>query len=294
MRSTSRSAWSGISISCRNTFPLSSDARPSTVSFTAQGCSKISLSMKCLYPAFSAMTGSHDTLRALLGHAAAGVVGELDARRRDDRHLLVAEKHDVARVAQDRRDVGGDEELPVAQTDDDRRAVAHGDDLVRVVGRDQHQREQAAHVQQRPPHRVLESVVFHLALDEVRDDLRVGLGDERVPFLLQLLLQIEVVLDDAVVHDDDAAGAVAVRDARSPRSGGRASPSACGRCRTRRRSACVAMTSSSRASLPALRRRSIVAVANHRNAGRVVAAIFEPAQAVDEDRHDLLASRCSR
>jgi hypothetical protein len=37
------------------------DARPRTVSFTAHGCSKISFSMKCLYPAFSAMTGSHDT-----------------------------------------------------------------------------------------------------------------------------------------------------------------------------------------------------------------------------------------
>ena len=167
--------------------------------------------MKCLYPAFSAMTGSHDTFVLFFETAAAGIVGELDARRRDDRHLLVAEEHDVARVAQDRRNVRGDEELAVAESDDDRRAVAHGDDLVGIVGRDQHQREQAAHVQQRPPHRILEPVVFHLALDQVRDDLGVGLGDERVPFLLQLLLQIEVVLDDAVVDDDDAAGAVAMR-----------------------------------------------------------------------------------
>ena len=83
--------------------------------------------------------------------------------------------------------------------------------LFGIVGRDQHQREQPAHVEQRPAHRVLEPVVLHLALDEVRDDLGVGLGDERVPFLLQLLLQIEIVLDDAVVDDDDAAGAVAVR-----------------------------------------------------------------------------------
>ena len=52
---------------------------------------------------------------------------------------------------------------------------------------------------------------MHLALDEVRDDLRVGLGDEHVPFLLELPLQIEVVLDDPVVDDDDPAGAVAMR-----------------------------------------------------------------------------------
>ena len=80
-----------------------------------------------------------------------------------------------------------------------------------IVGRDQHEREQPAHQQQRAPDGVLEAVVLHLALDEVRDDLGVGFGDEHVALPLQLLLQIEVVLDDAVVDDDDLAGAVAVR-----------------------------------------------------------------------------------
>ena len=82
--------------------------------------------------------------------------------------------------------VGGDEELAVAEPDDDRRAVSDGDDLLGIVGRDQHEREQAAHQQQRPPHGVLEAVVLHLALDEVRDDLGVGLGDELVALPLQL------------------------------------------------------------------------------------------------------------
>ena len=103
--------------------PLSSDARPSTVSLTAHGCSKISLSMKCLYPAFSAMTGSHDTrvLSSETGRPEKSVNSTPGAR--DHRHLLVAEEHDVARVAEDRRDVGGDEEFAVAKADDDRRAV---------------------------------------------------------------------------------------------------------------------------------------------------------------------------
>ena len=43
------------------------------------------------------------------------------------------------------------------------------------------------------------------------DDFRVGFGDERMALPLELLLQIEVVLDDAVVDDDDPAGAIAVR-----------------------------------------------------------------------------------
>src|SRR5207247_8415161 len=61
-------------------------------------------------------------------------------------HLLVAEKDDVARVREDGGNVGRHEELVVAETDHDRRTVAHRDDLLRVVGRHQDQREQAAHV----------------------------------------------------------------------------------------------------------------------------------------------------
>ena len=159
--------------------------------------------------------------------------------------------------------------------------------LFGIVGRDQHQREQAAHVEQRPPHRVLEPVVFHLALDEVRDDLGVGLGDEGVSFLLELLLQIEVVLDDAVVDDDDPAGAVAVR-----------MRVLFGRPAVRRPArvadAVLAVERLGRdhfleprqlaGAAPQLDR----AVAHDRHAGRIVAAVFEPAQPVDEDRKDLL------
>ena len=94
-----------------------------------------------------------------LGDRAAEKIGELDAGARDDRHFLVAEEHDVARVAEDGRDVGRHEELAVAETDDERRAVADGDDLFRVVSRDQHEREQPAQQPERPPDRVLEAVV---------------------------------------------------------------------------------------------------------------------------------------
>src|SRR4051812_31696035 len=45
----------------------------------------------------------------------------------------------------------------------------------------------------------------------MRHDLRVRFGDEPVALPLELLLENELVLDDAVVDDDNAAGAVAVR-----------------------------------------------------------------------------------
>ena len=190
-------------------------------------------------------------------------------------------------MREDRGDVGRDEEFAVAETDDDRRAVAHRDDLVRVVGRHQHEREQAAHVEQRAAHGVLEAVVLHFALDQVRDDLGVGLGDERVPFLLELLLQVEVVLDDAVVHDDDAAGAVAMRVG-----------VLLGRAAVRRPARVAdAVVPVQRVvgddlfelrELPGASPQLDRAVADHGHAGRVVAAILEPPKPVDENREHLL------
>ena len=56
---------------------------------------------------------------------------------------------------------------------------------------------------------VLAGVV--LDLDEVGDDLGVGFGDEGVALGDELVLEGEVVFDDAVVDDDEGAGAVAVR-----------------------------------------------------------------------------------
>src|SRR3712207_8428688 len=51
-----------------------------------------------------------------------------------------------ARVLEDRRDVGGDEILAVAEADDDGRPLADGDDGVRLVNRDDREREDAAQV----------------------------------------------------------------------------------------------------------------------------------------------------
>ena len=50
-----------------------------------------------------------------------------------------------------------------------------------------------------------------ILLHQVRDDFRVGFGGELVAFGDQLLFEREIVLDNAVVHYDDFAGAVAMR-----------------------------------------------------------------------------------
>ena len=53
------------------------------------------------------------------------------------------------------------------------------------------------------------SVLLHL-LDQVSNDLGVGLGNKFVPLRGELALQLQIIFNDAVVNDDDAARAVAM------------------------------------------------------------------------------------
>ena len=48
-------------------------------------------------------------------------------------------------------------------------------------------------------------------LDQVRDDFRVGFSDELMPFGDQLVLQLQIILNDPVVHHHDFAAAIAMR-----------------------------------------------------------------------------------
>ena len=54
-------------------------------------------------------------------------------------------------------------------------------------------------------------IAFEILLHQVRDHFGIGLRLEDVALALQLLFQRKVIFDDAVVHHDDVAGAVAMR-----------------------------------------------------------------------------------
>ncbi len=71
-------------------------------------------------------------------------IGDADRVFGQDRDLVVAEKENVARVCEDRRNVGRDKKFAVAQADHDRRAFANGDDRVGFVHRNDRQRKNAA------------------------------------------------------------------------------------------------------------------------------------------------------
>ena len=107
-------------------------------------------------------------------------------------------------------DVRGHVVLVRAQADHERRSHAGRHQAVRLVAVHQHDRVDALHLGERRAHGRLERALVE-RLDQVGDDLGVGLRDEAVALGGEARLQREVVLDDAVVDDDDPAAAVLVR-----------------------------------------------------------------------------------
>jgi len=169
-------------------------------------------------------------------------VGEGDALLGEDGDFAVGEEVDVAGVVEDAGDVGGEEELAVADADDGGWAHAGGDELVGLVRGEDTDGEGSGDALDGAADRLfegdgrlcgflgegqdgfggvgfgfrLEAVALgpsgevELVFDEVSDDFGVGLGDELVALGDEGVLECEVVFDDAVVDDDESAGAVAV------------------------------------------------------------------------------------
>ena len=115
-----------------------------------------------------------------ISRSSGGAVGgeELDAVGTQHDDLVVLDVLDVARVAKERRDRGGDELLAVAAADDQRALLARADEHAGLVRGHRDERVVAAQVGVRAPHR-LDEVAVVVVGDEVRDHLGVGLGGER-------------------------------------------------------------------------------------------------------------------
>ena len=97
----------------------------------------------------------------------------------------------------------------VAIADRERRAVARADHQIVVAGEDEAERERAAQLRQRRPHRLDRlDALRKIAVDQMQHDLGVGLGLEHRAALLELLAQFAKILDDAVVDHGDALGGV--------------------------------------------------------------------------------------
>src|SRR5205807_7382354 len=174
------------------------------------------------------------------------------------------------------------------------RTIAGGDDLVGIIGGDHAQGEDPSQFLHRFANSVfkrrtmavprLEEILLH----QMGDNLGIRFGGERVTFFDELALQGEIVLDNAVMHDHDAAAAVAmgmsILFAGAAMRGPAGVANAIG--------AVEGLCADDFLQVPQLAFRAAdlesVAVAGYGDSGGIVSAIFQPSQAINDDRDDLL------
>ena len=158
---------------------------------------------------FSSFCAPLDFLDLLLDRLAFGIE-EGNAILLYDGQLAVVQDIDLSGMVDDGRDVGGDEILAIAKTDDERIVLLRADDGVRhrlihddeAVGAFDHGKDLADGGE--------EVSVIHL-FEKVCHDFGVGIRLEDMAFVDQLLLERHVVFDDAIVYDDEMIMAVAMR-----------------------------------------------------------------------------------
>ncbi len=136
-----------------------------------------------------------------------------DPARREHRELALLEVDHVARVLEDRGHVRREEALALAEADDER-ATRSSPPRSRPGASPRRPRSRRCPGPATSAWRTAVAEVLRAALervgDQVRDDLGVGLRRELVAPCAERRLQREVVLDDPVVDDRDAAVAVRV------------------------------------------------------------------------------------
>ncbi|PYN39020.1 MAG: hypothetical protein DMD98_02290 [Candidatus Rokuibacteriota bacterium] len=126
-----------------------------------------------------------------------------------------------------------------------------------------------------------------MMLDQVREHLGVGLGPERVTLAAQAILDLEIVLEDAVVDDDEVAPAVGVGVGvlvRGPAVGG----PACVADPERARHGALAEDPLERLDPPGGAPDVEPALSEHGDARRIVAAVLEALEPFDDDGHRVL------
>ena len=120
----------------------------------------------------------------------------------DINNLLFAQIDDLVRIFDNRRRVGAHEVFILPYADNQRTALAGGNQLVRLVLVHNDQRISAHHEVEGQRNRLFQGhrTGIHHILDQLDDDLRIGLALEMIAFARQFGLEGEVILDDSVVN----------------------------------------------------------------------------------------------
>ena len=112
----------------------------------------------------------------------------------------------VPGMPDDGRGVGGDEVLPLAEADDQRAVLPGGDEGVGIVRADDAEGVGAFNAPQAPAHGLQHvAALVVMELQQVGHHLAVGLGREGHALAGELFLELQVILDDAVVDQGDLA-----------------------------------------------------------------------------------------
>ena len=132
-------------------------------------------------------------------------VVDREAVLRDLGDVAFFEVREVAGFLDQRLHVGAEEMLALADAGDERTAAARADDVSGRIATHHRDRVGAVQALGRVDDGVQQiGAVVHRAQDHVRDDLGVGVRLEAIALAFQLLAQLGVVLDDAVMHHRDA------------------------------------------------------------------------------------------
>jgi hypothetical protein len=130
----------------------------------------------------------------------------------DDADVAVLEIAHRLRVGLDGEDVGGEEELFLAIADDERARPTGAENHARMAGRDETESKAALEAPEGRTERLHEAKPSrHPRGHEVGHDLGVGGRGEVIAGGLELVAQLQIILDDAVVHDGDTSARVRMR-----------------------------------------------------------------------------------
>ncbi len=210
-------------------------------------------------------------------------IGDRDAPRSQVGDVAVLEEDDPVGMGEDRGHVRGEEALAVAEADDERHVLAGPDEPVALADMHDHERVRALEQAQGMADGVGQVALVRL-LDEVGDRLGVGLGGEGVAARLEPVPQLAEVLDDPVVDDRDLAGAVAVGMGVQVVRAAVGRPAGVGEADGRvRRAVGDGGLEVDQLAGPLLDEQ-VAGVVHERDARRIVAAVLEPLEALDQDR----------
>ena len=126
---------------------------------------------------------------------------EFGAFRRHDDQLVVADVLDQTRLPQKPRDRRSDELFALATPDNQRALAARPDQDPWLVSAHRHECVVAAQFRERGPYRLDQAPASAVVRNQMGNDLGVGLRGEDGPHVFEPLLELQVILDDAVDHD---------------------------------------------------------------------------------------------